>query len=85
MQSYRIAVRPGDGVGDETSEEAVRILKAAADIHGFEIDSATFNWSCDRYLGSGEMMPADALETPASARRFIDLEDISFTSTGTVP
>ena len=63
MNSYRIAVIPGDGVGAEISEEAVRILDAAADIHGFEVETETFDWSCDRYLELGEMMPEDALET----------------------
>ncbi len=63
MESYRIAVIPGDGVGAEISEEAVRILNTAADIHGFEVTTESFDWSCDRYLELGEMMPADALET----------------------
>lgn len=63
MNSYRIAVIPGDGVGAEISEEAVRVLDAAAEIHGFEVETETFDWSCDRYLELGEMMPEDALET----------------------
>jgi len=63
MHSYRIAVIPGDGVGEEISEEAVRILNTAAEIHGFEVKTETFDWSCDRYLELGEMMPANALET----------------------
>jgi tartrate dehydrogenase/decarboxylase/D-malate dehydrogenase len=60
---YRIAVIPGDGVGAEISEEAVRILDAAAEIHGFAVETETFDWSCDRYLELGEMMPENALET----------------------
>ena len=63
MNSYRIAVIPGDGVGAEISEEAVRVLDAAAEIHGFGVETETFDWSCDRYLELGEMMPEDALET----------------------
>jgi len=66
MQSYRIAVIPGDGVGSEISDEAVRILGAAAGIHGFTVDTETFDWSCDRYLELGAMMPENALETLAS-------------------
>ena len=66
MHSYRIAVIPGDGVGAEISEEAVRILDVAADLHGFEIETESFDWSCDRYLEVGEMMPADALDTLAA-------------------
>src|SRR5665809_164454 len=63
MKSYRIAVLPGDGVGGEISEEAARILAAAADLHGFSVATETFAWSCDRYLELGAMMPEDALET----------------------
>jgi tartrate dehydrogenase/decarboxylase/D-malate dehydrogenase len=63
MNSHRIAVIPGDGVGAEISEEAVRVLDAAAEIHGFGVETETFDWSCDRYLELGEMMPEDALET----------------------
>lgn len=63
MSQYRVAVIPGDGVGTEISAEAVRILDCAAEIHGFEVETESFDWSCDRYLEIGEMMPADALET----------------------
>lgn len=65
MNSYRIALIPGDGVGIEISDEAVRVLDAAADIHGFNLATTSFDWSCDRYLEHGEMMPEDALETLA--------------------
>lgn len=63
MTSYRIALIPGDGVGGEITEEAVRVLDAAADIHGFDVDTELFDWSCDRYLEQGAMMPDNALET----------------------
>jgi tartrate dehydrogenase len=62
MSQYRIAVIPGDGVGAEISEEAVRVLNTAAETHGFDVEAVTFDWSCDRYLETGEMMPDDALE-----------------------
>lgn len=65
MKSYRVALIPGDGVGVEITEEAVRVLDTAADIHGFGVSTEHFDWSCDRYLSTGEMMPEDALETLA--------------------
>ena len=65
MTSYRIALIPGDGVGGEITEEAVRVLTAAADIHGFDVSTELFDWSCDRYLAEGEMMPENALDTLA--------------------
>jgi tartrate dehydrogenase len=63
MSQYRVAIIPGDGVGAEVSDEAVRVLNAAAEIHGFDVETQLFDWSCDRYLAVGEMMPGDALET----------------------
>ena len=63
MASYRIALIPGDGVGGEITDEAVRVLDTASDIHSFDMTTETFDWSCDRYLEVGSMMPDDALET----------------------
>ncbi|MFW2339508.1 MAG: 3-isopropylmalate dehydrogenase [Acidimicrobiia bacterium] len=63
MASYRIAVIPGDGVGTEVSTEATRVLDATADVYGFSAETEWFDWSCDRYLEQGEMMPDSALDT----------------------
>jgi len=65
MGEYRVAVVPGDGVGPEVSAEAERVLRAAADRFGFSVEAEWFDWGCDRFLETGEMMPADALETLA--------------------
>ncbi len=62
MKSYRIAMIPGDGVGTEVSDEATRVLDVAADIEGIDISTQHFDWSCDRYLETGEMMPDNALD-----------------------
>jgi tartrate dehydrogenase/decarboxylase/D-malate dehydrogenase len=65
MSRYRVAVIPGDGVGNEVSAEAVRVLDAAASRFGFDLETESFAWGCDWYLEKGEMMPADALDTLA--------------------
>ena len=62
MQTYDIAFIPGDGVGTEVSEEAKKILVAAADKYGFQLKTETFEWGCDYYLQHGRMMPDDILE-----------------------
>jgi tartrate dehydrogenase/decarboxylase / D-malate dehydrogenase len=69
MSDYRIAVIPGDGVGAEVSAEAMAVVTTAARIHGFGVDFELFDWSCDRYLEVGSMMPDDALDilTPFDA------------------
>lgn len=36
--SYRIVVLPGDGIGPEIVEEALKVLKAVAELDGFELE-----------------------------------------------
>jgi tartrate dehydrogenase/decarboxylase/D-malate dehydrogenase len=62
MKEYRIAVIPGDGVGKEVSAEAVKILRGAAEKHGFAVEISEFAWGCDYYLKHGVMMPEDMLD-----------------------
>jgi tartrate dehydrogenase/decarboxylase/D-malate dehydrogenase len=63
MKNYSIAVIPGDGIGKEVSNEAVKALRAVSQKHGFGIKTETFDWSCDYYLKHGEMGPENVLET----------------------
>ncbi len=63
MSSYNVAIIPGDGVGNEVADEAVKILQASAQINGFGIKTESFEWGCDYYLKHGKMMPDDVLET----------------------
>jgi len=62
MADYRVAVIPGDGVGNEVTAEAVRVLEAASSCFGFGLETESFAWGCDWYLEHGEMMPENALE-----------------------
>ena len=59
---YRIACIPGDGIGIEVAAAARTVLDAAAARHGFELAWTEFDWSCQRYLHNGAMMPADGLD-----------------------
>jgi tartrate dehydrogenase/decarboxylase/D-malate dehydrogenase len=61
MSSYRVAIIPGDGVGNEVAAEAVKILRVSADKHGFKTATEIFDWGCDYYLRNGIMMPENAL------------------------
>jgi len=63
MSGYRVAVIPGDGVGTEVAAEAIRTLGAAAARFGFDLETESFGWGCDRFLEVGQMMPDDALAT----------------------
>ncbi len=59
---YEIAVIPGDGIGKEVVPEGVRILEAAGRRHDIEFQWVEFDWSCERFLTTGRMMPEDGLD-----------------------
>ena len=58
----RIAVIPGDGIGVEVTAAARRVLDAVAARHGLDLAYDDFDWSCQRWLDEGAMMPADGIE-----------------------
>ncbi|HTQ81355.1 MAG TPA: 3-isopropylmalate dehydrogenase [Thermoanaerobaculia bacterium] len=58
----RIAVIPGDGIGKDVTAEAVKVLEAAADRFKLPLELVHFPWDADRYLTTGETMPAGSLE-----------------------
>ncbi|GAB3431766.1 isocitrate/isopropylmalate dehydrogenase family protein [Flindersiella endophytica] len=62
MTTHRIAVIPGDGIGVEVTEQACRVVDAAAKRFGFQAEWSSFDWSCERYQQTGSMMPADGLD-----------------------
>ncbi|HMZ83722.1 MAG TPA: tartrate dehydrogenase [Rhodocyclaceae bacterium] len=59
METRRIAVIPGDGIGREVVPEGLRVLEAAARKFGFTLQFDEFDWSCEYYLKHGAMMPED--------------------------
>jgi 3-isopropylmalate dehydrogenase len=61
----RLAVVPGDGIGVETTREAVRVLEALAAEGAFTLSMTRFPWSADHYLATGESLPDGAFETLA--------------------
>ena len=61
MKTYRIAVIPGDGTGPEVTSEAVKVLEAAAEKHGFKLDLAEYDLGAERYMKTGELVPDSVL------------------------
>jgi tartrate dehydrogenase/decarboxylase / D-malate dehydrogenase len=58
--NYRIAVVPGDGIGTEVMPEGLRVLDAACERFGIELEYEHIEWaSCDYYEKHGQMMPDD--------------------------
>ena len=60
--TYRIAVIPGDGIGTEVVPEGLKILETLAPKFGLSFEFEHFDWSCERYLETGAMMPPDGIE-----------------------
>ncbi len=59
-RTHRIAIIPGDGIGQEVMPEALRALQAAQARFGFELALMPIDWaSCDHYQRHGQMMPED--------------------------
>jgi 3-isopropylmalate dehydrogenase len=58
----RIAVIPGDGIGKDVTAEAVKTLEAAAERWSLPLELVSFPWDADRYLATGETLPAGALD-----------------------
>jgi tartrate dehydrogenase/decarboxylase/D-malate dehydrogenase len=64
MNHYRIAVIPGDGIGQEVMPAALQALHAVADItDACRFDLETFPWGSEFYARTGRMMPEDGLKT----------------------
>jgi tartrate dehydrogenase/decarboxylase/D-malate dehydrogenase len=62
MSKYRIAVIPGDGIGNEVVPEGVGVLEAAGRRFGIEFQFDEFPWSCEYYARTGSMMPEDGID-----------------------
>jgi tartrate dehydrogenase/decarboxylase/D-malate dehydrogenase len=58
---YRIATIPGDGIGKEVIPAGQRAVEAVASRHGFTVAWDEFDWSCERYVETGRMMPPDGV------------------------
>jgi 3-isopropylmalate dehydrogenase len=55
----RIAVIPGDGIGQEVIPQAVKVILAS----GADVELTTFDWGADRYLRDQTTVPPDGFAT----------------------
>jgi tartrate dehydrogenase/decarboxylase / D-malate dehydrogenase len=62
MKNFNIAVIAGDGIGKEVVPEGIRVLEAAGRRFGFQCNWHAFDWSCETYLRTGKMIPADGIQ-----------------------
>ena len=60
MNTHRIAVIAGDGIGQEVMPEGLRVLEAAARRFGIALEFDHFDFgSCAYYVQHGSMLPSD--------------------------
>ena len=55
-KSYSIAVIGGDGTGPEVVREGIKVLKKAADAHGFSLSFTDYDFGGERYLKTGKII-----------------------------
>jgi 3-isopropylmalate dehydrogenase len=58
----RIAVIAGDGIGQEVTAEAVKVLHAVEQVFGRRFELEPLPWSADHYLKTGETLPANGYD-----------------------
>jgi tartrate dehydrogenase/decarboxylase/D-malate dehydrogenase len=63
-QSFRIAVIPGDGIGNEVVPVGLQMLEALQQSSngGLAFEFEWFPWGCEYYLANGVMMAPDGLD-----------------------
>ena len=62
MTQYKIPVIPGDGIGPEIVAEGKKVLDAAGEVYGFDIDWIQYPHGAEHYLETGELMSEDTLK-----------------------
>jgi len=63
MKTYEIAIYPGDGIGPEVIDQAVRVLEAAqAQLGGFALHMTHLPWGAHYWAETGRVAPPDFLE-----------------------
>ena len=59
---HRVAVIPGDGVGNEVIPAALSVILPAAENAGARLETTRFPWGCAHHARTGRMMDEDALD-----------------------
>ena len=58
----RIAVIPGDGIGPEVIQQAMRVLEYFQNTRDLKLELTNFDWGAKRYLEDNVTLPEGALE-----------------------
>lgn len=62
MTTYKVPVIAGDGIGPEVIAEGRKVIDAAAEVYGFNVEWIDLPFGCDHYLATGETISEDSLK-----------------------
>jgi tartrate dehydrogenase/decarboxylase/D-malate dehydrogenase len=63
MKSYQIAVFPGDGIGPEVLDQAIRVIESVQrQAGGFELQMTHLPWGAQYWVETGHLVPPDFLD-----------------------
>jgi 3-isopropylmalate dehydrogenase len=65
--TYKIVILPGDGVGPEVAREGVKILKAAQEAYGLDLDLIPYPCGGKHYKETGQEWPDQAFDSCKAA------------------
>ena len=64
MNTHKVAVIAGDGIGPEVIQEGIKVLDAVAKLDGgFRFEFTHFPWGCEYYKQTGKMMAEDGIDS----------------------
>lgn len=61
-KAHKIGVIGGDGTGPEVVAEGLKVLESVAERAGFKYELVHYDFGGDRYLKTGEVLPASAVK-----------------------
>jgi tartrate dehydrogenase/decarboxylase/D-malate dehydrogenase len=63
MIRHRVALYPGDGIGPEVIDQALRVIQRAQDVlRDFQIEFTRFDWGADYHARHQRVVPEDYLD-----------------------
>ena len=62
MKTYKIAVLPGDGIGPEVTQQAIKVLDKVSKVYGFNVEYSYADIGGIAIDKTGEPLPSETLE-----------------------
>ncbi|MCD1295430.1 3-isopropylmalate dehydrogenase [Methanocella sp. CWC-04] len=62
MATYKVPVISGDGIGPEVIAEGKKVIEAAGEVYGFNVDWIHMPFGADHYVATGETISEESLK-----------------------